>query len=304
MKTLAFGETLWDIFGDEACIGGASLNMAAHLAKLGADSSLISAVGRDGLGEAALKAIKGFGVKTDFIPALEGRKTGTVTVTLGAGGSPSYEIHKGVAWDCIELDGPALEKISSGDWDYFAFGTLAQRSETNRKSLEAALEALPYGTAIVYDVNLRQDFHKPEWIKRSLDRCNILKLNEDEAEVFSQAFFNVSLPLKELASRLADKHSLDLVCITLGGKGAGVLSRSGGWTQIPAARVEVADTVGAGDSFTASLIFALRHGWSPEDSAKFAAKVGGFVASKRGAVPEYSKELLTEIRKIRKGPAA
>ncbi len=301
MKTLAFGEILWDIIGDEACIGGAPFNMAAHLAKLGAESYMISAVGEDGLGAAALTAAQKFGVRTELLSELPGHKTGTVTVSLDKGGSPSYEIHTDVAWDAIELDAGALQSVANGDWDFFSFGTLAQRSETNRRTLEALFEALPFATSVVFDVNLRQNYHRPEWIARSLDRCSILKLNEDEAEVFSEAFFKTKLPLKDLACRLAEKHSIDIVCVTLGAKGAGVLSKSE-WSQVPAEKVEVADSIGAGDSFTAAFVFALHHGWAAPEAARFAAKVGGFVASKRGAVPDYSEELLQNLQSVRNGP--
>ncbi len=305
MKTLAFGEILWDIIGSDSCIGGAAFNVAAHLAKLGAESHIASAVGDDRLGDAAISCAKEFGMKTGFIERRPGVDTGTVTVKVSPDGQPSYAIHENVAWDFIETGCDELESIARTPWDFFIFGTLAQRSESNRRTLDKILDALPAKTKTVYDINLRQDFHRPEWIAKSLKRCSILKINEDEAQFLGAALSRGTLKLsnRELAELLLEKHKLDTVIITLGGEGACALSEEG-WTAVPGIKVKVADTVGAGDSFTAATLFAMAHGWNRGDAVAFGIKMGGFVASQRGAVPNYSDELLAEIAKIEAGPKA
>jgi fructokinase len=206
-----------------------------------------------------------------------------------------------VAWDRIELSLEQLRQIVEVEWDFFIFGTLAQRSACNRDTLDDIIEALPESARIVYDINLRQDFHRPEWIRKSMDRCSILKLNEDEAAYLSKALVGESLPPRETAALLARRHAIRTVIVTLGGAGACVLEE-GAWSEIPAEKVDVADTVGAGDSFTAATLFALAKGWKTPEAVAFGTKMGGFVASRRGAVPEYSQSLQAEIARIAAGP--
>jgi fructokinase len=301
MRTIAFGETLWDIFGSESHIGGAAFNVAAHLAKLGAESYISSAVGDDRLGDAAISTAENFGIDSSFIVSIPGAETGTVNVHLTSEGQPSYTIKENVAWDRIEVDDEMLAKIAAGPWDFLIFGTLSQRSDANRKTLERIFEALPKSTRKVYDINLRQNFHRPQWIENSLDRCSILKLNEDEANYLSKGAFGRELPRKDFAARLSERHSIETIIMTLGADGADILSPEG-WTHVPGKKVKVADAVGAGDSFTASTLFALSAKWSYADAVAFGNKMGGFVASQRGAVPEYSPELRAEIERISKGP--
>lgn len=297
MKTLAFGEILWDVFESESRVGGAAFNAAAHLAKLGAESYIVSAVGDDRLGDAALSCAEDYGLRADYVERRPGLDTGTVQVKLSPDGQPSYEIKEGVAWDAIEAGCDALDEIAREPWSFFVFGTLAQRSERNRRTLESLFDALPPRTKAVYDINLRQGFHTPAWIESSLKRCQILKINEDEAQFLGEAFAKGGLPVEELARRLQDKHALESVIVTLGGAGAGVLSQ-GAWTPVPGVKVEVADTVGAGDSFTAATLFALGHGVKAPEAVSFGTKMGGFVASRRGAVPDYDAKLQAEIARI------
>jgi fructokinase len=298
MRTLAFGDMLWDVFGNESHMGGAAFNAAAHLAKLGAESYLISAVGDDRLGDAAISTAEKYGICVDYIERRPGANTGTVTVSLSSDGQPTYKIQENAAWDMIELSCDDLSEIAAEKWDYLIFGTLPQRTEKNRLALRALLDAIPPTTKRVYDINLRQHFHRPEWIRNSLANCDILKINEDEAVFLSKALFGGQANSPEATAReLSKRHFVETVIVTLGGEGAGVFSNDE-WTKIDGVKVDVADTVGAGDSFTAATLFAMAHGKNAPDAVRFGVEMGAFVASRRGAVPDYSARLKDEIAKL------
>jgi len=297
MKSLAFGETLWDIFSDSAQIGGTAFNAAAHLAKLGASSTLVSAVGCDKLGFEALDVAKGFGISCDMIELKKDLPTGTVEVSLDCG-QPSYEIKENVAWDAIGISSEAFARIAANPPDCFIFGTLSQRSAFNRETLSKILDALPPGVRRAYDINLRQRFHQPEWIERSLQRATIVKVNEDEAKHLSRAIFGSELKPEPFAARLMKRHSqLEAVIITLGAEGSCALCPEG-WIEVPGVKVEVVDAVGAGDSFIAATLFALSKGHGFKEALSLASRLGAFVASRRGAVPEYSSEISALFAKL------
>ena len=296
MRALSFGEILWDIIEGKAHIGGAPFNLAAHLAKMGVDSFIISSVGRDTLGEDALQAAKDEGVKTSFIKVHSALPTGTVTVTIGEGGHPTFVIHENTAWDAIVVDDAILSEVKKDAWDVFCFGTLAQRTEKNRETLAKILSCLnakyPY-----YDVNLRQDFYEKDWIIRSLKASTIVKVNEEEARVLSQLLYGRQLSPNDFASSAAQQYNLAVVCITRGEKGCYIYSE-GHFEEIGGVPVKVADTVGAGDAFSAGFLFARNQGRDAFASARFACRIGSYVASRPGAVPEYSEEIKTEIKRL------
>jgi fructokinase len=296
MRILSFGEILWDIIDGKAHIGGAPFNLAAHLAKLGAECALISAVGSDDLGMRALSTARDLDINTAYIEVYPDRPTGTVDVVLDEKGVPSFTIHEKTAWDRIEMKDDAMERIGATRPDAFCFGTLAQRSAANRDVLRRLLEKVR-SNHIFYDVNLRQKFFDKECIETSLTRCTIAKLNDDEAATLSKMLFGRLMAQDTFAAALSAAYDVSIVCITRGANGAAVYSHER-FIEAPGVPVAVADTVGAGDAFSAGFLYSLLKGRGAEEAAAFAVKLGGFVASRSGAVPEYSGELLEEIRKI------
>ncbi len=297
MKAISFGEILWDIIEGKAHIGGAPFNLTAHLAKMGFNSYIISALGSDELGDKALKALKSFNMNDAYVSTLKEYPTGTVDVKITGEGMPTYIIHENTAWDNISLSQKQHNDLGSQNWDVFCFGTLAQRTESNRTLLTRLLENIK-SKHVFYDVNLRQEYFKKEWIENSLKKSTIVKVNDEEAEFLSEKLFNKKLTEKRFAEELAKVYDVSLVCITRGGDGVAVYNNNE-FCEIPSVKVKVADTVGAGDSFSAGFLYAYLTGHSPEKSAKFAVKVGGFVASSYGAIPEYSNDLIQELKNLK-----
>ena len=298
MKSLAFGEILWDIINGEAHLGGAPLNLSAHMSKMGFDSYIISAVGDDEYGKNALAKLSGMRVKADYISMLKQFPTGTVDVTLCDDGLPEYVINENTAWDNISVCDKVIKEISNRKWDVFCFGSLAQRTENNRILLKKLFESID-AEHVFYDVNLRQEYFSFDIIDFSFKKSDIVKINDDEAKVLSEMIFTKDLDEKSFAEALAEKYDLNLVCITRGGDGAAIF-HDGVFLEIKGRKVKVADTVGAGDSFSAGLLVMYLNGKSPKDSAEFANRIGGFVASSYGAIPDYSDELKNEINELRK----
>ena len=285
---LAFGEVLFDLINNDAHLGGASLNVAAHFAKHGNEAFLISAVGNDLLGEKVRQVVNSYGVNTSFIQE-NNHPTGIVNVTLSEQGQPSYDIVENVAWDYIDIQEKDFKFIESCAWDCFYFGMLAQRSIHNQITLDKLFQAAQF-PIIFFDVNLRKDYFNEELLRKSFKRCTILKLNDEEVEVLSPLLFNASLTISEFAERCAREFSIAIVIVTLGANGAGFYSE-GNYLQVPGVKVKVADTVGAGDSFSAAFLNTYLQGGTIEDAVKAGCKLGAYVASKNGAVPEYRGNL-------------
>ena len=296
MKILGFGEILWDIIEGQAHIGGAVFNLTAHIAKMGADASIVSSVGDDDLGRKALQVSVGYGIATSFISTDPEAPTGTVDVSLDGEGHPEYIIHEGVAWDRIRLSEANEEMLGSTHWDAFCIGTLAQRGENNRKTLDRLLPMVEV-KEVLYDLNLRQHFFQKDWIERLLGISTIVKLNDDEAAVLSNLLFDNDLEHKTFSEKLAERFQLSVILLTKGADGALVFDGRGFHTSY-CQDVPIVDTVGAGDSFSAGFLFAYLSGSSAFEAADFAGRVADVVVSKRGAVPEYPPELVEEIESI------
>ena len=293
MKVLSFGEILFDIIEGEKYIGGAPFNVAAHLSKLGAQSYILTGVGSDRNGQEVLESTHDLGIKTDFISTTENYPTGTVTVEI-KDGRPSYTIHENTAWDNISLCDSGLDRLTSETWDLLTFGTLAQRTKENRNLLDL-IRTKGHFKAIFYDVNLRQHFFKPEWILSSFEDSTIVKINDEEAVILAKLLYNREMKEEEFADMIMGEFDLDIVCVTFGAGGAGIMTEEG-WSRIPGEKVSVIDTVGAGGSFSAVFLHSLYSGYTPVEAAKRACVMGAYVASSTGAVPGYSdklKELLS-----------
>lgn len=288
MKTLALGEILWDIIEGKAHIGGSPFNVAVHLSKMGANSYLASSVGADHLGTGAKEHARNFDVHTDFISTLNDKPTGTVLVELKEG-QPDYTIVEGVAWDNIFLDETQLTRLLNTTWDYLVFGTLAQRTASNKVLYQKILKDVKANN-IFFDVNLRQSYFSKEIVEASLPYASILKLNDEEVSPISNLVYGQTLNFKDFSERTSQEFDIHTICITRGGDGVLVYSKNN-FYDIPGVKVAVADTVGAGDSFSAAFLYTLHQTGDAALAAQRGCQLGAFVASREGAVPDYTAAL-------------
>lgn len=278
---LCFGEILWDFLPDAAYPGGAPLNVAYHLRHLGRRAWIVSAAGRDLLGDELFRRLRHWGLATDGVARRPRLPTGTVQAALAAGGDARYTIARAVAWDRIALR-PVVRRASAAA-AAVVFGSLAQRSAGNRLVLDRLLATVPAAALRVFDVNLRPPHNNLDRVRRLARRATLLKLNAEEAARLAAR----SGHAETLARTLADRTGCPLVCITAGARGAGLL-RAGRWHWEPGRPVAVVDTVGAGDAFLAALVDALLEDRLPERAMLArACRLGEWVAGRRGAMPAY-----------------
>ncbi len=288
MKVLAFGEILFDIIEGDKFLGGAPLNFAAHLSKLGADAYIVSAVGADNLGEIAIQQVKNTRVNTSFIQIDPEHETGTVLVALNDG-QPAYTISENVAFDFIKsITSENLNK--KFDFDFIYYGTLAQRNEQSRNTLREILKNKDF-KQVFYDVNLRKSFFTKEILFQSLQHCSILKLNDEEVDILGDLLFGEALSLEDFGFRIALKFDIKIVIITAGAKGC-IVYDNGNLHFVKGYPAKVVDTIGAGDSFSAAFLYHYYHNGDALAAADKANQLGAFVASSRGPIPEYSKEII------------
>jgi fructokinase len=288
MKVLSFGEILFDVIEDEYYLGGAPLNFAAHLAQCGVESYIFSKVGADELGAEALRQVRGLGVKTDFVEVDEAHATGTVEVLLNAG-QPDYTIFENVAYDFITLD-EKVEAFGKTEFDLLYYGTLAQRSTQSREALRQIIAQRKF-KQVFYDVNLRKGFYNQEILENSLQHCTMLKLNDEEVKVLSQLLYQQELSMEEFSRKAVAAYGIAIVIITAGAAGC-YLYEGGQLLFVPGQAVVVADTVGAGDAFSAAFVYKYLSGASAVEAARAATRLGAYVASCRGPIPAYTSEII------------
>ncbi len=269
LRIASFGEVLFDIFDDGAHLGGAPLNLAVHLHRLGAESILVSALGRDALGDAAVQAIAAEGLSVDHVARVP-QPTGSVTVSLDEKKIPTYHFLSDCAYDYIPVTG-----IDMSGLDLFCFGTLAQRGPESRSTLRKLLDNAP--CKVFCDVNLRQDFYSREILEYSLSAADIVKLNDDELPVIASMF-----GLESDSGAVARRFGLDTLILTLGPAGCEIW-HDGEKTASPACPVNVVSTVGAGDAFSASFLFHYLSGHRIEIAAAAGNRLAADVASIPGA---------------------
>lgn len=279
---IGMGEALWDVLPDGKKIGGAPANFAYHVSQFGIPSLAISAIGDDALGKELLENFDAKDVKyhIDTVPY----PTGTVQVELDEAGVPQYEIKENVAWDNI----PATEELKSiaADTKAFCFGSLAQRNIVSRTTINEFLQAIPRENdpLIVFDVNLRQSFYTKEVLCNSMKACNILKINDEELVTVSRMFGYPGIDLQDKCWILLGKYNLKMLILTCGINGSYVFT-PGEVSFLPTPMVEVADTVGAGDSFTAAFIASILRGKSVPEAHHKAVNTSAFVCTQHGAMP-------------------
>lgn len=288
---VGLGEILWDVFPDRKILGGAPANFAYHVSQFGYDGVAVSAVGNDELGMEILESLaqKKFNnliVKTDY-------PTGTVKVTLNSKGIPEYEICENVAWDNIPFSTETEELAKKTKT--VSFGSLAQRSQISRDSIKKFLKAMPKDSLKVFDINLRQHFYTKDLIDESLQLANALKINDDEVVVVSKLFGWEGKTEQEVCNELLTKYNLDLVILTKGTDGSFVFSPKETSFQ-PTPKVHVADTVGAGDSFTAAFVASYMHGERIADAHQLAVEVSAYVCTQHGAMPKLPDAYLKMFR--------
>ncbi|HAZ57798.1 MAG: carbohydrate kinase family protein [Bacteroides graminisolvens] len=290
---VGMGEALWDVLPEGKKIGGAPANFAYHVSQFGFDSRIVSAVGEDTDGTEIMDVFQKKALKTMI--ARVPYPTGTVQVTLDAVGVPCYDIKEAVAWDNI----PFTDELKSLALNTRAvcFGSLAQRSQVSRDTIKRFLDAMPDldGSLKIFDVNLRQGFYTKEILCDSMSRCNVLKINDEELVVISRIFDYPGIDLQDKCWILLAKYNLKMLILTCGTNGSyvftpGVVS----FQETP--RVAVADTVGAGDSFTAAFTSAVLAGKPVQEAHKLAVEVSAFVCTQSGAMPELPEVLKNRLK--------
>lgn len=279
---VGMGEALWDVLPEGKKIGGAPANFAYHVSQFGLPSCVVSAIGDDALGKEIIENFTSKGL--DQLIAEVPYPTGTVQVEIDQTGIPLYDIKENVAWDNIpyteHLD--ALAKRTKA----VCFGSLAQRNVVSRETINHFLDTMPKDddSLIVFDVNLRQGFYNKEILCKSMQNCNILKINDEELITVSRMFGYPGIDLQDKCWILLGKYNLKMLILTCGINGSYVFT-PGNVSFQPTPKVEVADTVGAGDSFTAAFIASILKGKSVTEAHSIAVKTSAYVCTQKGAMP-------------------
>lgn len=285
---IGIGEALWDMLPDGKKMGGAPANFAYHVNALGLPSCAVSALGNDHLGDELMTCFEQRGLNVEM--ARVDYPTGTVQVQLDDHGIPTYDIRRGVAWDNIPFT-VGLERLA-GRARAVCFGSLAQRDPTSRATIQRFLDATPSDGSVlkIFDINLRQDFYNEEIIEGSMRRCNILKINDEELVIIGRMFGLGSLDLEEKCRELMTRYDLETVILTCGANGSYVLTPTAG-SFVDTPKVDVVDTVGAGDSFTGAFTAALLAGKTLEEAHRLAVEVSAYVCTQPGPMPDLPASL-------------
>lgn len=288
---VGLGEILWDVLPDGKKLGGAPANFAYHCRQFGLDGIAVSAVGKDALAKEIFEQLeeKSLPVSLEEVDY----PTGVVNVSLDADGVPCYDIVEGVAYDNIHWT-EALEAIARNTCAV-CFGTLAQRNSTSRDTILRFLDTMPdEGTLKIYDINLRQRYYSTETVETSLQKSNILKINDEELITVNSMLGMGDIPAEESCRRLMERFGLDTLILTCGVNGSYVFAEEG-MSFLGTPKVKVADTVGAGDSFTAAMCAGMLAGLPLKESHRAAVEVSAFVCTQNGAMPILPPEITSLI---------
>jgi fructokinase len=277
-EVLCVGEVLWDALPEGLFLGGAPFNVACHLRAAGVPVSMVSRVGSDRLGDEVLRRAARYGVGVDLVQIDAELPTGFVRVRVDDAGNPGFEILEPAAWDAITLTETLLSRAAKAR--AIVFGTLAQRNETSRRTVQRLWDS---DATMVFDVNLRPPFEDAAIVKRSLQRADVVKLAEHELERIGGWVGFKGTP-REMMTAVADTFHCPVVCVTRGSNGAALL-HDGEFTEHPGFEVEVRDTVGAGDAFLAVLLAGLLAGTPDAALLQHANLMGAYVVTQFGAVP-------------------
>lgn len=291
---VGIGEVLWDVLPEGKKLGGAPANFAYHVSQFGLSSRVVSAIGNDKLGaeierDFSEKGLEGIIEKVAY-------PTGTVQVSLDDNGVPNYTIKENVAWDNIPFT-TALKELAQHTCAV-SYGSLAQRNIVSRETIHAFLDAMPKeGAYKIFDINLRQNFYTKDIICESLERCNVLKINDEELVAVSRLFGYPGIDLQDKCWILLAKYDLKMLILTCGVNGSYVFT-PGHVSFVETPKVTVADTVGAGDSFTAAFVSAVLRGLSVSEAHKLAVNVSAYVCTQNGAMPILPDNFITKLESL------
>ena len=287
---VGMGEALWDVLPEGKKIGGAPANFAYHVSQFGLNSCVISAVGEDSLGDEIVKNFtsKGLNHMIERVPY----PTGTVQVEIDQAGIPQYDIKENVAWDNIPYTAH-IEAIAEKT-QAVCFGSLAQRNVVSRNTINRFLDAMPSGDGqlVVFDVNLRQGFYNKEILCNSMTRCNILKINDEELVLVSRLLQLESIDVRQKCRQLMSLYGMKMVVLTCGVNGSYVFTE-GEESFCTTPKVDVVDTVGAGDSFTGCFVASLLEGKTMRQAHERAVSASAYVCTQSGAMPEMPTEIVS-----------
>jgi len=284
---VGLGEILWDMLPSGKALGGAPANFAYHAQELGGRSVVVSSVGNDELGREIISSLENLDMTSELLSVDKVHPTGVVSVTINKEMKPSYHIQEEVAWDYIP-DTPLLRELAFKS-EAVCFGTVAQRLHLSRMTIQTFLRLMEHDSIRVFDINLRQNFYSHEVIETSLDLANVLKLNVNELSVVKK-LLRLNGDEKKILNELSRKYSLRLIALTKGIEGS-ILYSEGKISKHEGYRVEMGDSVGAGDAFVAALVTGLLRGYELDDLNNKANRVASYICSKHGATPSLTNEI-------------
>ena len=294
IKAMSYGAVLWDIADGEKHIGGCTLNLAAHLRKLGMQTYMYTKLGCDNLGDEAVREIEKLKVNTDFIQRDGSKNTGYAKIVLDQKKVPTYEFAPKASHEYIEVDEEQIERVKKEQIDLFCYGTYCQSGVETRENLKKLLEACKFPT-VFCDINLRVSDPEQQMIENSIRPADILKLNEEEVLVLAKTLYGENMEEQRAAEKMLKDYGIRLICVTKGEKGCTLYQQDGPRVDVKAAVVDTVDTVGAGDAFGAAFLWSCYQGLSLEKCAENGNLLGGYVATQKGAIPEYTEEILRAL---------
>lgn len=277
---VGLGEILWDVFPQRKVLGGAPANFAYHVSQFGYNGYAVSAIGNDLLGKEILDSLGS--KKLNYLIETTDFPTGTVEVMLNKAGVPQYEIYENVAWDNIPFT--ARTENLAKTTQTVSFGSLAQRNKVSRDTIKKFIQAMPEDSLKIFDINLRQHFYTKEIIHDSLQLSNVLKINDEEVLMVAELYNMKDDNEQDICVKLLKDYNLNVVILTKGEEGSYVFTTKETSYQ-PTPKIHVADTVGAGDSFTAAFVASYLHGDRITDAHKLAVEVSAYVCTQHGAMP-------------------
>lgn len=294
MAILCTGEVLWDVFGEKELLGGAPLNFAVTMLRLGQPVALLTAVGDDERGRRALEYIRAHGLPTDWVQTVSGARTGTAIVTTDSSGNATYNIQRPAAFDSLRFDDVLLQRINALAPPWFYFGTLAQSMPGNIWIGEAIRRRFPEMKCF-YDANLRDGHWNLALVQQLSAHAAIMQLNEAEARTLHSELSPLEpFSLERFCEEWRERYDIGILCVTRGREGCAV-SSSSGFLTFNGFPVDVVDTVGAGDAFAAAFLHGIISRWSLNKTASFANALGAVVAARTGATPDWTFKDVNQV---------
>jgi fructokinase len=285
---VGLGEILWDMLPEGKQLGGAPANFAYHAQALGGRGVVVSCIGDDDLGKEILGCLDVMKLDNKYVAVDGSHPTGTVTVRLDENGKPDYIIHENVAWDFIPSSSALLSL--AGETDAVCFGSLCQRSEVSQKTVRSFLAATRPDCIRLFDINIRQSYYNEDVVNTMLELSNVLKLNDDELAIVA-GLLGIKGSETDVLSELTKRYELSLIALTKGPKGSRLYTGSGD-SECEAAPIDkIADTVGAGDAFSASIAIGWLRGDDLDRINAKASRVASFVCSQSGATRPLPEDL-------------